>query len=63
MTGLGRTAFVLLLIALIPAMAAADKILIYMDLEQFDHLRAYVVAYWALEKGSFPMTMMAAKWV
>jgi hypothetical protein len=31
--------------------ARADKILIYMDLAQTDHLRAYGVAYWALEQG------------
>jgi hypothetical protein len=29
----------------------ADKILIYMDLSQTDHLKAYGVAYWALEHG------------
>lgn len=29
----------------------ADKILIYMDLSQTDHLKAYGVAYWALEQG------------
>jgi hypothetical protein len=29
----------------------ADKILIYMDLAQTDHLKAYGVAYWALEQG------------
>ncbi len=31
--------------------AHADKILIYMDLSQTDHLKAYGVAYWALEQG------------
>ncbi len=41
----------LVVVVLIPAMAGADKILIYMDLEQSDHLRAYGVAYWALEQG------------
>ncbi len=41
----------LLLVMLVPGLAAADKILIFMDLEQFDHLRAYGVAYWALEQG------------
>jgi hypothetical protein len=46
-----RTALVLLLIALVPALAAADKMLIYMDLGQSDHLRAYGVTYWALEQG------------
>jgi len=29
----------------------ADKLLIYMDLAQTDHLKAYGVAYWALEQG------------
>ncbi len=37
--------------ALVPASASADKLLIYMDLEQSDHLRAYGVAYWALSQG------------
>ena len=30
---------------------AADRILIYMDLPQTDHLKAYGVAYWTLEHG------------
>lgn len=29
----------------------AQKILIYMDLKQTDHLKAYGVAFWALERG------------
>jgi hypothetical protein len=29
----------------------ADKLLIYMDLAQTDHLKAYGVAYWVLEQG------------
>ena len=29
----------------------ADKIIIYMDLSQTDHLKAYGVAYWVLEQG------------
>ncbi|MBN2092064.1 asparagine synthetase B [candidate division KSB1 bacterium] len=29
----------------------AQKILIYMDLKQTDHLKAYGVAYWTLERG------------
>lgn len=29
----------------------AEKILIYMDLKQSDHLKAYGVAYWSLEQG------------
>lgn len=31
--------------------AHAEKILIYMDLKQTDHLKAYGVAYWTLERG------------
>lgn len=30
---------------------AQQKILIYMDLQQTDHLKAYGIAYWALTKG------------
>ena len=30
---------------------AQEKLLIYMDLKQTDHLKAYGVAYWALTKG------------
>jgi len=33
------------------SLSFADKILIYMDLAQTDHLKAYGVAYWALQKG------------
>lgn len=29
----------------------AQKILIYMDLQQADHLKAYGIAYWSLENG------------
>ena len=29
----------------------AQKTLVYMDLQQKDHLKAYGIAYWALEKG------------
>jgi hypothetical protein len=29
----------------------ADKLLVYMDLAQTDHLKAYGVAYWVLEQG------------
>jgi len=36
---------------LLAAPARAQKILIYMDLKQTDHLKAYGVAYWALERG------------
>lgn len=31
--------------------AAGESILIYMDLEQTDHLKAYGLAYWCLEQG------------
>lgn len=30
---------------------SAERMLIYMDLDQTDHLRAYGLAYWALEQG------------
>lgn len=33
------------------SLSYADKILIYMDLGQTDHLKAYGVAYWTLEQG------------
>jgi hypothetical protein len=42
-----RLALVLLLIA----QAASATILVPMDLTQADHLKAYGIAYWALEKG------------
>ena len=32
-----------------PRIASADKLLIPMDLEQTDHLKAYGIAYWALQ--------------
>ncbi|MFH1219589.1 MAG: asparagine synthetase B [Candidatus Eisenbacteria bacterium] len=35
----------------VPGTASADKILVYMDLAQTDHLKAYGLAYWALEQG------------
>lgn len=38
-------------ILLLQTEAFADRLLIYMDLNQTDHLRAYGVAYWALEQG------------
>jgi hypothetical protein len=31
--------------------AAQQKLLIFMDLQQTDHLKAYGIAYWALTKG------------
>ncbi len=39
----------LLLVA--PLGLAQQKLLIYMDLQQTDHLKAYGIAYWALTKG------------
>ena len=33
------------------ATAGQQKVLIYMDLQQTDHLKAYGIAYWALTKG------------
>ncbi len=42
------TLFVLIIII---SPAYSQKILIYMDLKQTDHLKAYGVAYWTLEQG------------
>ena len=41
-----------LLILLIPALSRADRLLIPMDLEQADHLRAYGITYNALKAGA-----------
>jgi len=35
----------------LPHAAAQQKLLIYMDLKQTDHLKAYGIAYWSLTKG------------
>ncbi|MFQ5601800.1 MAG: asparagine synthetase B [bacterium] len=43
--------FVLLAVNLFPSVSRAQKILVYMDLKQTDHLKAYGVAYWALERN------------
>ncbi len=43
--------FILSFLLLPFSLSHADKILIYMDLGQTDHLRAYGVAYWVLEQG------------
>ncbi len=43
--------FILLSCCVFSSTTRADKILIYMDLEQADHLKAYGVAYKALEWG------------
>ncbi|NIA30949.1 MAG: asparagine synthetase B [Actinobacteria bacterium] len=42
---------IILLIVLLNLPAYSQKILVYMDLKQTDHLKAYGVAYWALERG------------
>ncbi len=46
-----RAFTILLVIAALSGSAGAGKMLIYMDLDQTDHLRAYGVAYWSLEQG------------
>ena len=42
---------ILLFLVLMVQNVFAEKILIYMDLEQKDHLKAYGVAFWSLEQG------------
>ncbi len=39
------------IILFLPAFAWSQKLLIHMDLKQTDHLKAYGVAYWALNHG------------
>ena len=41
----------LIFILIVSGSVNGQKLLIYMDLRQTDHLKAYGVAYWALEKG------------
>jgi hypothetical protein len=41
----------MLVVCLAPCAAFADKVLIFMDLNQTDHLKAYGLAYWCLEQG------------
>jgi hypothetical protein len=41
----------ILVVCLVPCAALADKVLIFMDLNQTDHLKAYGLAYWCLEQG------------
>ncbi|NOZ60079.1 MAG: deoxyribodipyrimidine photo-lyase [Calditrichaeota bacterium] len=41
----------IIIIFTLAGLAFAQKILVYMDLKQNDHLKAYGVAYWALEKS------------
>ena len=48
----GRVAVFCLVLLLSFSVSRADKILIYMDLGQADHLKAYGVAYWVLEQGN-----------
>ena len=48
----GVAAFLLLLAAtMLGAGPAAARVLVPMDLSQTDHLRAYGLTYWALERG------------
>lgn len=41
----------IIIIIFLSPMAAADKVLIYMDHLQTDHLKAYGIAYWILTRG------------
>jgi hypothetical protein len=50
--GRGRLqALVVALLLLCGTAAHAQKVLLYMDLQQTDHLKAYGIAYWALTKN------------
>jgi len=46
-----RVIFLVLSFLIFTGSARAQKILIYMDLQQTDHLKAYGVAYWTLDRG------------
>ncbi len=46
-----RTILTGLIALVLVGAASADRILIYMDLNQTDHLKAYGLAYWCLEQG------------
>ncbi len=46
-----KTTLLLLILSLAATTASADRLLIHMDLGQTDHLKAYGVAYWCLERG------------
>lgn len=46
-----KKALIFILLILLPGITLGQKVLIYMDLQQSDHLKAYGVAYWALERG------------
>jgi len=48
---LARAAAALTLLALVPAAAAAQWLLVPMDRAQENHLRAYGLTYWTLEQG------------
>ncbi len=43
--------FLLLFWGVSPAAVVGQKLLVYMDLRQTDHLKAYGIAYWTLERG------------
>ena len=43
--------FYLLILFFFPTLVMGQKTLIYMDLQQADHLKAYGIAYWIIEKG------------
>jgi hypothetical protein len=46
-----RIAALIILVCLLPGIASAQKVLVFMDLNQTDHLRAYGLAYWCLQQG------------
>jgi hypothetical protein len=46
-----RLIILVLVLCLAPGAALADKVLVFMDLNQTDHLKAYGLAYWCLEQG------------
>ena len=46
-----KSVVLILVICLLPGAVFADKMLVFMDLSQTDHLRAYGLAYWCLEQG------------
>lgn len=52
-----RKCLLLLLLLLCAGPTAAERILIPMDLEQRDHLKAYGVAFWTLERS------LAVEWL
>jgi hypothetical protein len=45
--------YLLLLLLALPAPLAAQKVIIPMDKSQTDHLKAYGIAYWCLERNGF----------